>query len=97
MVREPKKGIQRCILDTWKVGTAIMFPATVLMDKFLMNPNTRLGKVSDTEYVAHGMLDVSNGTSSAFLESLIANDLCDLVPELRDTLGPKKIGRQGRE
>lgn len=43
LVREPEKGIQTCILDTWKVGTATVFSATVLMAKFLMKPNTRLG------------------------------------------------------
>lgn len=95
MVREFKKDIQICILDTRKVGLATVFPATVLMDNFFLNPNTVLEKVSGTEYVAHGMLDVSRGSSSATLKSLIENGLCDLVPKLADTLTPTKVGRQG--
>ena len=91
MAREFKKNIQICILDTRKVGLAAVFPATVLMDNFFLNPRT---EVSGTEYVAHGMLDVSRGSSSATLESLIENGLCDLVPELANTLTPTKIGRQ---
>ena len=95
MVREFKKDIQICILDTRKVGLATIFPATVLMDNFFLNPNAVLEKVSGAEYVAHGMLDVSRGSSSATLKSMIENGLCDLVPELADTLTPTKVGRQG--
>lgn len=40
------------------------------------------------------MLDVSKGSSSASLKSLVENGLCDLVPELEDTLTPTKVGRQ---
>ena len=95
MVREFKKDVHICIIDTQKVGLATVFPATVLMDNFFLNPNTVLEKVSATEYVAHGMLDVSRGSSSASLKSLIENGLCDLVPELADTLTLTKVGIQG--
>lgn len=56
--------------------------------------NTGLEKVSNTEFVAHGILDVSKGSSSASLKSLAENGWCDLVPELEDTFNPTKVARQ---